>query len=64
MDACVALVGVFLRPLVPGSYLFDAGFCLRITVRGLFWSDFWGDSVFSCFWFRSGYMVCQSTEAP
>ena len=26
VDTCMALVGVFLRPLVPGSYLFDAGF--------------------------------------
>ena len=26
VDTCLALLGVFLRPLVPGSYLFDAGF--------------------------------------
>ena len=25
VDTCMALLGVFLRPLVPGSYLFDVG---------------------------------------
>ena len=26
VDRCIALLGVVLRPLVPGSHLFDAGF--------------------------------------
>ena len=56
----------FLSLVVFYGSLYLAVICSAFLWCSVLWTfpgdDFWKNSVFCCFWFLSGYMVCQSTE--